>query len=700
MSDEPQSTTDASKKIKSINKEAVHQICSGQVVFDLAIAVKELVENSLDSGATTIEVKLIDYGKSCITICDDGSGILECDFEELCLKHHTSKLKDFSDLTSIDTFGFRGEALSSLCALGDVTIITKHSTCEHTFTLTFDKNGKLTSKEESPHKQGTTVHVKNIFKTLPVRLKEFERNIKKEFSRVVQVLYGYCLVSVGVKIKCTNSIGNKPPILIVSTNKASKVLENVKSVFGVKAIDGLKEIVMEFPNEEILEEYKLPLNIPIDFTWECYVSNSNHNVGRSCPDRQFFYVNGRPCDLTKISRLINHTYHKYNNKQYPFVFLNLKLKQDCADVNVTPDKRKIFFTQEQLILATLKTNLQREWESSQQIFSLSTDYNSIKKGRSKRNISPVNDSFPSPKRHQFSNLKKESKDINDQNNENEQFEQFQNPSKEKKKVINLKELELMVVRDSTIMKMETTLERIRNKLQTQKEQKEPDETKLKRMKYKIQLSQKNEDAEKELEKELTKDSFKNMQIIGQFNLGFIVTKLDSDLFIIDQHASDEKFRFEKLNNETKLKTQLLIVPKLLNLSTLNETILIDNQTIFEDNGFSFAINREASQGHRVKLIGMPVSGGWQFDEQDIEELIFLIKEDGLGDSGIFRIPRPSRIKQMLASRACRSAVMIGKTLNPIEMHKIVTQMSTMKNPWNCPHGRPTIRHLFSQCFLT
>lgn len=83
-----------------------------------------------------------------------------------------------------------------------------------------------------------------------------------------------------------------------------------------------------------------------------------------------------------------------------------------------------------------------------------------------------------------------------------------------------------------------------------------------------------------------------MQIIGQFNLGFIVAKLDSDLFIIDQHASDEKFQFEKLSNETKLKTQILIAPKLLNLATLNEGILIDNQSIFEDNGFSFIINSE------------------------------------------------------------------------------------------------------------
>lgn len=91
---------------------------------------------------------------------------------------------------------------------------------------------------------------------------------------------------------------------------------------------------------------------------------------------------------------------------------------------------------------------------------------------------------------------------------------------------------------------------------------------------------------------------------------------------------------------------------------------------------------------------MPVSFGWQFGQADIEELIFLIKE-GLENKVFFEIPRPSRVQQMLASRACRSAVMIGTALNNTEMMKLVIQMSQMKNPWNCPHGRPTIRHLFS-----
>lgn len=185
-----------------------------------------------------------------------------------------------------------------------------------------------------------------------------------------------------------------------------------------------------------------------------------------------------------------------------------------------------------------------------------------------------------------------------------------------------------------------------------------------------------------------------MEIIGQFNLGFIITRLKEDLFIIDQHASDEKYRFEKLSNETQLKTQKLIIPKFLNISAVNETILIEHQKTFEDNGFFFKINSKAESGHRVQLTGIPVSGYWQFGQEDIEELIFLIREAGVEnkEKNIFR---PSRVRQMLASRACRGAVMIGKALNNSDMQKLIAQMAQMKNPWSCPHGRPTIRHLLS-----
>lgn len=185
-----------------------------------------------------------------------------------------------------------------------------------------------------------------------------------------------------------------------------------------------------------------------------------------------------------------------------------------------------------------------------------------------------------------------------------------------------------------------------------------------------------------------------MEIIGQFNLGFIIARLNNDLFIIDQHASDEKFRFEKLNNETRLKTQKLIVPKPMDVSTVNETILIEHKQIFEDNGFFFNIDPEAESGHRVHLTAIPVSGNWQFGQEDIEELVFFIREGGVGNARDDKL-RPTRVRQMLASRACRSAVMIGTALSLNDMQRLVKQMAKMENPWSCPHGRPTIRHLLS-----
>ncbi|XP_014469708.1 PREDICTED: mismatch repair endonuclease PMS2 [Dinoponera quadriceps] len=662
MMDEPVATIEKSKKIKAINKETIHHICSGQVVLDLAIAVKELVENSLDSGATVIDVKLNDHGKTCISVNDNGSGVLEQDFKGLGLKHHTSKLREFIDLTEVNTFGFRGEALSSLCALSELSIVSRHSSSEHGFKLEFDRNGVLTKKEPCARERGTTVHVRNIFKNLPVRAKEFQKNLRKEYARAIQVLYGYCLVSTDIKITCYNLVSGKSPNLIVATRNSDNVLDNVNSVFGKKALDGIVTLELQSPNEATLQEFNLPDNVTVDFDWECYVSVCDHATGRSSPDRQFFYVNGRPCDLTKVSKLVNNVYHKYNNKQYPFVFLNIKLDRQSADVNVTPDKRTIFFTQERLILATLKFSLTAKWDKMQGNFTAKT-LTELNFGL-KRAISPSY-AHPPAKRLQTSPsvLHKARDDI-----------------KLRKKPMNAE--------------MTISLTMIKEKLKARENVVETPANTKKRIKYRIQMEGDQGDAEKELQRELTKDSFGKMEIIGQFNLGFIIARLDEDLFIIDQHATDEKFRFEKLSNGTKLKTQKLIVPKSLNFNALNETILIEHQQTFEDNGFTFKIDEQAESGKKIELIGMPVSGGWQFGQEDIEELAFLIREGG-AENKEKHIFRPSRVRQMLASRACRSAVMIGTALNTSEMQRLITQMAEMQSPWNCPHGRPTIRHLLS-----
>ncbi|XP_033358106.1 mismatch repair endonuclease PMS2-like isoform X2 [Bombus vosnesenskii] len=685
--DEPISSSEKSKKINVISKQTIHQICSGQVIFDLATAVKELVENSLDSGATLIDIKLKDYGKTCISVSDNGSGVLEQDFEGLGLKHYTSKLREFSDLTEVSTFGFRGEALSSLCSLADLSIVTRHSTSEHGFKLQFDHNGALQKKEPYAREIGTTVHIKDIFKCLSVRAKEFQRNLKKEYIRAIQVLYSYCLVSTNTKITCSNCVSDKSPNLVINTVSPSNILSNINLIFGKKSSNGLIKIELLPPDEATLQEYNLSSNVVVDFEWDCYISSCDHDVGRSAPDRQFFYVNGRPCDLTKVSKLINQIYHKYNNKQYPFIFLNLKLNKHSTDINVTPNKRIIFCTQENLILATLKYNLSSRWDKLQGNLTVNP-VPELSFGV-KRTISPTNADRPIKRFHNLNTISKiehtEKQNIQHINkNKTIQYDNdndnVQNNITNKTKILDSVQMTISILA-------------IKQQLQEKQNLLSKCVISSTRIKFKAQMDQ-NSNAESELKKQLTKDSFFQMEIIGQFNLGFIITRLKEDLFIIDQHATDEKYRFEKLNNETQLRTQKLIIPKFLNISPLNETILIEHQKTFEDNGFFFKIDSEGESGHRVQLTGIPVSGHWQFGQDDIEELIFLIREGGIENQKNSTF-RPSRVRQMLASKACRKAVMIGTALNNNDMHKLITQMAEMENPWNCPHGRPTIRHLLS-----
>ncbi|CAI9535520.1 unnamed protein product [Staurois parvus] len=230
------------------------------------------------------------------------------------------------------------------------------------------------------------------------------------------------------------------------------------------------------------------------------------------------------------------------------------------------------------------------------------------------------------------------------------------------------------------------LARRMNKLK-QRQQKEDSEM-FRRFRAKIRPGE-NQAAEEELRKEISKDMFANMEIIGQFNLGFIITKLESDLFIIDQHATDEKYNFEMLQQNTVLQGQRLIIPQKLHLTAVNESILTDNVEIFKKNGFDFTFDEDAPVMERVKLVSLPTSKNWTFGQQDIEELIFMLSDS----PGV--MCRPSRVRQMFASRACRKSVMIGTALNLHEMKKLVTHMGEIEQPWNCPHGRPTIRHIAS-----
>ena len=211
-----------------------------------------------------------------------------------------------------------------------------------------------------------------------------------------------------------------------------------------------------------------------------------------------------------------------------------------------------------------------------------------------------------------------------------------------------------------------------------------------------------------------------MKIIGQFNLGFIITKHNNDLYILDQHACDEKYKFETLQKTTIIHYQPLLQPMTLELSISEEMIIIDNIHIYELNGFKLKINENAMTGRKIELLGIPFSKSIQFNVNDIHELTSILSDDINGNEEIhatdtvissivlrnsdnnneniekrrkndLKLPK---LMNMFASRACRSAVMIGSSLESRQMTSIVNNLSTIQQPWNCPHGRPTLKHLY------
>ncbi|XP_043771256.1 mismatch repair endonuclease PMS2 isoform X1 [Cervus elaphus] len=848
-------SSELAKAIKPIDRKSVHQICSGQVVLGLSTAVKELVENSVDAGATSIDLRLKDYGVELIEVSDNGCGVEEENFEGLTLKHHTSKIQEFADLTQVETFGFRGEALSSLCALSDVTISTCHTSVKVGTRLVFDHNGKILQKTPYPRPRGTTVSVQQLFYTLPVRHKEFQRNIKKEFAKMVQVLQAYCIISAGVRISCTNQVGQGKRQPVVCTSGSSSMKENIGLVFGQKQLQSLIPFVQLPPSDSICEEYGLSCSQALHnlFCISGFISHCAHGVGRSSTDRQFFFINRRPCDPAKVSRLVNEVYHMYNRHQYPFVVLNISVDSECVDINVTPDKRQILLQEEKLLLAVLKTSLIGMFESdvnklqvSQQplldveghlikrpsaemenpepekrddpaplrthgeekravtisrlreAFSLRHSTENKSRGPkatdprrvslrqkssaqvprasgppcSQKHISepgeegrtsaqgphdlmgrvemeedsghgsasasseeasstpetsghPSTDRAASSPEGRFSQENVESREklpetdcrfsgtkchLDQESGSTSRVlpqptklsspnaKRFKKegiplnpdvlPESVKTQSASASEVDVAVTINKKIVPLDFSMSSLakRIKQSCQQEQQRDSQQNYRKFRAKICPGE-NQAAEDELRKEISKTMFAEMEIIGQFNLGFIITKLNADIFIVDQHATDEKYNFEMLQQHTVLQGQRLIAPQTLNLTAVNEAILIENLEIFRKNGFDFVIDEHAPVTERAKLISLPTSKNWTFGPQDIDELLFMLSDS----PGV--MCRPSRVRQMFASRACRKSVMIGTPLNTSEMKKLITHMGEMDHPWNCPHGRPTMRHI-------
>lgn len=191
--------------LQKIDGSSIHRICSGQVVVDLRSAVKELVENSLDAGASSVLVHLDRGGFQLLQINDNGRGISPQDYKTIALKHYTSKLRNFEQLTAgISSLGFRGEALSSLCALsGTVCIETRRQEDANGVRLEYDQHGQLVQVLPASHPVGTTVEVRDLFSPAPVRLEKFKKKHKQQFQSVLSLMQEYAIANPAVTFRVT-----------------------------------------------------------------------------------------------------------------------------------------------------------------------------------------------------------------------------------------------------------------------------------------------------------------------------------------------------------------------------------------------------------------------------------------------------------------------------------------------------------------
>jgi DNA mismatch repair protein PMS2 len=768
-------------------------------------------------------VCLNQYGAKGIDVRDNGCGIARSEFANVARKHYTSKLRVFSDLDEIASFGFRGEALAALANVARLCLTTKTVEDDNGTRLEFDTLGEILEQNVFPREVGTTIMISDVFRTLPVRQEEFSKNIKREYSKLLPIVQAYALICGGVKISLYNTTPAGKRQMIFSSSGRFDLKENAVLAFGAKDAKGLDVVKKTF------EE----LGVEVDGM----VTALNSGLGRRAKDRHFCFVNRRPVDLPQVSKIVTECFRfaPGNQNKFPTLVLNFTMAADQLDVNVTPDKRTIFLKNERRLLELMREFMEAHYRKAQdaipivqnaaasrggvipqkfaplggiprfnslpnaspvanagslsqksksspaqQVFeafgfqkqssqqqlqlSLSGSINIIDVDEEEENEEMLildNDEEDDPgkkslKRNDtlrlsdneeeeegkggkespsnarpgavsgggsiFSNfafgssggsgglvlppatkksrvtkyLSSDDEESNNNNNyhvvEEEDLVAFRAPVKEEEEIEESFSSPAAVVAVKSEPIVLDLVDGEREKSEREESSSgdgvvvdfnfDEIESRLKRRKkasispVSSQFADGVDAKEDELLATFQKDYFNQLEVIGQFNNGFIIARFGaSDLFIIDQHASNEIYNFENLQKTTIIRPQKLLCPMVINFSPDEEMDVVTNLEIFEKNGFLIDFEEEAAPGKKVRLIGRPESKDVLFGEEDVRELLGLIREKG----GV--LVRPSRVRNMFASRACRMSVMIGDPLSQEKMKKIVKDLATLKAPW-------------------
>lgn len=323
----------------------IRLLSSSQSISSVVNVVKELVENSLDANATSIEIKLENSGFDRIEVRDNGDGIKAADTPVMGLKHYTSKITHHEDLEALETYGFRGEALASICAVSEVIVTTKTGADEVSTQYTLDNAGRIISQKPSHIGQGTTVLVIKLFKNIPVRKQFYSttKRCKDELKKVYDLLMAYGIIKPDVRITFTH---NKA--VVWQKAKVSGHKMALLTVLGTAVMVSMVPIQHREQEPEMFLSGFLPKP-----------GSNPASMSLTSPDRSFVSVNSRPVHHKEILKLVRQYYSAKclkdsSHARYPIFSLNILVPASEVDVNLTPDKTQIMFRNKETILSMIE----------------------------------------------------------------------------------------------------------------------------------------------------------------------------------------------------------------------------------------------------------------------------------------------------------------------------------------------------------
>ncbi|MGL5744871.1 MAG: DNA mismatch repair endonuclease MutL [Cetobacterium sp.] len=595
--------------IKILDESLSNMIAAGEVVENPASLIKELLENSLDADSKYIRIDIKKGGKD-IKLTDDGKGMSREDLL-LCIERHaTSKISSKDDLFNLNTYGFRGEALSSIAAVSKMIISTKRKddSIGHSINVS---GGKITNLKEIQKSSGTEIDIKDLFFNTPARLK-FLRKDTTENTKIKEVVLQEAIANPNVSIIL--SIDGKE-----SLRTSGKGIENTLiELFGVSTLKNLKSI--EFG----------------------YIGNLS--LSRSTKDFIFTFINNRPVKSKIIEEALIDGYYTHLMKgKYPFAIINLKVDPKSIDVNVHPSKKIIKFSDENKIYHEIYSVIEAALNFNK---DFTTPTFEVKK----------------------ENLNFEELDINTikiSNNSKNSFENFEiNDIKgieevKKENKISLENSNMFSPIKVEEKKLALTIEEHNTPTMHFKE------TKVENEKTLIEVKSFNETTTKELPKEeINEVSLQNIRVIGQFSNSFILVEEDNGLIVYDQHIVHERILYEKLKAEYedhKISSQALLVPIKISLTLKQIELLKDKIKFFEDFGF------EIDQFNDLDFLIRAVP---TLKTKDSFENIFFEILEGLNKVN----SKNEVIESMIISMSCRGAIKANEKLSISEMEKLILEL--------------------------